>query len=85
MLRAMDFAVTKTMGLDAKHNQAIRNEIADRLRALLSREASTVPPRLRQLLWRLDRPDHPGAAGEASPSGLAGRAGGWLHGFLKRS
>lgn len=81
----MDLAVTKAMHLDAKHNQAIRNEIADRLRALLSREPSTVPPRLRQLLWRLDRPDDRRAVGEASPSGLAGRAGGWLHGFLKRS
>lgn len=43
-----------TMDDDTKHNQAIRDEIADRLRALLSREQVPVSPRLRQLLWRLD-------------------------------
>jgi hypothetical protein len=80
------------MDLDAKHNQAIRNEIADRLRAVLSREPTTVPPQLRRLLLRLDRPDVHHAAGEASPStvpviaaGLAGWAGGWLHRLRKRS
>jgi hypothetical protein len=84
--------VTEAMDLDAKHNQAIRDEIADQLRALLSREPTTVPPQLRQLLWRLERPDDHHAATEASPStvpaiatGLAGRAGGWLHRLLKRS
>lgn len=78
--------MTKAIDLDAKHNQAIRHEIADRLRALLSREASTLPPRLHELLWRLDGPDGHHAAGEASPSTTpAGRAGGWLHRLLKRS
>jgi hypothetical protein len=74
--------MSKAMDLDAHHNQAIRSEIADRLRASLSREPITVPPRLRQLVWQLDLPNGRRAPGAA---GLAGRTGGWLHRLLKRS
>ncbi|WP_407176860.1 hypothetical protein [Bradyrhizobium sp. STM 3562] len=40
------------MDLDAKHNRAIRDEVADRLRTMLSREPSGIPPRLLQLAAR---------------------------------
>jgi hypothetical protein len=36
-----------TMTLDPTHNQAIREEIGERLRFLLMREQSTLPPSLR--------------------------------------
>ena len=82
------------MDLDAKHNAAIRDEIADRLRTRLEREQSAVPPRLRQLLRHLDAPD---PAHDASPSlvpeipaepgrsSKAQPAAGWLHWLLRRS
>jgi hypothetical protein len=40
--------------LERKHNQAIRRGIGERLRALLSRDAADVPPRLGALVGRLD-------------------------------
>jgi hypothetical protein len=40
------------MNLEPKHNWAIREEIGDRLRALLSREEPPLPPRLHNLLDR---------------------------------
>jgi len=46
-----------TMTLDPKHNQAIREEIGERLRFLLMREQSTLPPSLRELIVRFDELD----------------------------
>lgn len=46
------------MNLEPKHNRAIRDEIGDRLRALLSREPTAAPVRLRTLLRRFDEADH---------------------------
>jgi len=46
------------MNLEPKHNQAIRDEIGDRLRVLLSREPPAVAARLRTLLRRFDEADH---------------------------
>jgi hypothetical protein len=40
------------MNLEPKHSCAIREEIGDRLRALLSREEPPLPPRLHDLLDR---------------------------------
>ena len=37
-----------------RHNLAIRQEIGERLQLLLSRDAEDIPPRLRQLVDRLD-------------------------------
>ena len=46
------------MNLEPKHNQAIRDEIGDRLRVLLSREPSAMSARLRTLLYRFHEADH---------------------------
>jgi hypothetical protein len=46
------------MDVEPKHNQAIRDEIGDRLRVLLSRDPPAVSPRLRTLLRRFDEADH---------------------------
>jgi hypothetical protein len=46
------------MNLEPKHNQAIRDEIGDRLRLLLSREPPAVSACLRTLLRRFDEADH---------------------------
>jgi len=45
------------MDLEPLHNWAIRDEIGDRLRALLSREQPALPQRLRHLLDRFDEAD----------------------------
>ena len=37
------------LNLEPKHNQAIRQEIGERLQLLLSKEQEKVPPRLREL------------------------------------
>jgi hypothetical protein len=42
------------MNLEPKDNQAIRDEIGDRLRVLLSRKSPAVPPRLLGLVRRFD-------------------------------
>jgi hypothetical protein len=41
------------LNLDRRHNQAIRDEIGERLRIMFSRDAADVPPRLRELVDRL--------------------------------
>ena len=46
------------MNLEPKHNRAIRDEIGDRLRVLLSREPPAVSARLRTLLRRFDEAGH---------------------------
>jgi hypothetical protein len=46
------------MDLEPKHNHAIRDEIGDKLRVLLSREPPVVSARLRTLLRRFDEADH---------------------------
>jgi hypothetical protein len=51
------------MAFEPKHNDAIRDEIGERLKTLLAREPSNLPPHLNQLLRRFDELDH-----EASPS-----------------
>jgi len=46
------------MNFEPMHNQAIRDEMGDRLRVLLSREPSAVPTRLRTLIRRFDEADN---------------------------
>jgi hypothetical protein len=41
--------------LERKDNKAIRHEIAECLQILLSRDKADIPPRLRELVDRLDR------------------------------
>jgi hypothetical protein len=66
------------MILDQNSNEAIREEIGERLRALLSRHEMPLPPRLSELMLRLrklDEADSPSivpASSEAAPNG-------WLH------
>jgi hypothetical protein len=56
----------RDLDLERRHNEAIRQEIGERLRALLSRDAADVPPRLRELVGRLD--DDRNLGGEAPNS-----------------
>ena len=58
------------MNLEPKHNQAIRDEIGDRLRVLLSREPPAVSARLRTLLRRFDKADHGSPSIVPDASGL---------------
>jgi hypothetical protein len=44
----------RDLELEQRHNQAIRQEIGECLRAILSRAAVDIPPRLRDLVGRLD-------------------------------
>ena len=44
------------LNLDADHNSAIRAEIGERLRVLLSKEQPRPPPRVQHLLDRLSTP-----------------------------
>lgn len=46
-----------TITLDAKSNDALRDEIAERLRALLARDQTPLPARLRALVARLGELD----------------------------
>jgi hypothetical protein len=55
----------RDVNLEPKHNRAIREEIGERLRLLLSREQGTVPPRLRSLVLSF---------GEVPPSAARGHA-----------
>jgi len=48
------------LNLDAAHNSAIREEIGERLRVLLSKEQPKPPPRVQHLLDRLNALDAPG-------------------------
>ena len=45
------------LNLDAHHNSAIRAEIGERLRVLLSNEQPGPPPRVQHLLDRLSKLD----------------------------
>ena len=45
------------LNLDSDHNAAIRAEIAERLRVLLSKDQSRPPPRVQRLLYRLSTLD----------------------------
>lgn len=47
-----------SLQLDSEHCQAICEEVGERLRVLLDREAGELPPRLRSLLDRLAELDH---------------------------
>jgi hypothetical protein len=53
------------MNLEPGHNWAIREEIGERLRALLSREEPGLFPRLRELLDLFDEADHSSVAPRA--------------------
>jgi hypothetical protein len=55
------------MNLEPKDNQAIRDEIGDRLRVLLSRKSPAVPPRLLGLVRRFDEAKQ-APADQTSPS-----------------
>jgi len=48
------------LNLDSAHNSAIREEIGERLRVLLSKEQPKPPPRVQHLLDRLNALDAPG-------------------------
>ena len=48
------------LDLDSAHNSAIREEIGERLRVLLSKEQPKPPPRVQHLLDRLNALDAPG-------------------------
>jgi hypothetical protein len=45
------------MGLEPKHNLAIRQEIGERLRILLPIQQTEMPARLRELVRRFERGD----------------------------
>ena len=47
------------LNLDSAHNSAIREEIGERLRVLLSKEQPKPPPRVQHLLDRLNALDAP--------------------------
>jgi hypothetical protein len=49
---------TLPLQLNSEHCQAICAEVGERLRILLDRETSALPPRLRSLLDRLAELDH---------------------------
>ena len=51
-----------------RHNLAIRQEIGERLQLLLSRDAEDIPPRLRQLVDRLDGEESGGQEASSSSS-----------------
>jgi hypothetical protein len=58
------------MALEPMHNYAIREEIGERLKTLLARERSNLPPSLARLLHRFDELDHvasPSIVPEADP------------------
>ena len=67
------------MNLEPKHNQAIRDEMGDRLRVLLSREPPAVSARLRTLLRRFDEADHGSPAFPGVGTQVAGSAGAALN------
>ena len=72
------------MNLEPKHNQAIRDEIGDRLNVLLSREPPAVSARLHELLRRFDETDH-GSVPETTPSLVPDFSSGFASGFTKYS
>ena len=49
---------TLPLQLNSEHCQAICEEVGERLRVLLDRETSDLPPRLQLLLGRLAELDH---------------------------
>ena len=69
----------RDLDLERRHNQAIRREIGERLRALLSRDAADVPPRLRELVDCLD--DDGREAPNSSSPAVPGRSSiiDWLY------
>ena len=72
------------MNLEPKDNQAIREEIGDRLRILLSRESPAVPPRLRRLVRRFEEMDR-ALVGQATPSIVPDTPSGFSKVFENRS
>jgi len=55
------------MNLEPRDNQAIRDEMGDRLRVSLSQKSPAVPPRLLRLVRRFDEMDR-ASAGQTTPS-----------------
>ena len=53
--------VDSKVRIDSSHSRAICDEIGDRLRIMLDREASALPPRLQVLLLRLAAQDLAGS------------------------
>ena len=72
------------MNLEPKDNQAIRDEMGDRLRILLSRESPPAPPRLRGLVRRFDERDR-ASVGQANPSIAPDTPSGFTKVFEARS
>jgi len=72
------------MNLQPKDNQAIRDEIGDRLRFLLSRQTTPAPPRLRRLVRRFDETD-PAPVGQTTPSIVPAMPSGFTKVFEARS
>jgi hypothetical protein len=70
------------MNLEPKHNQAIRDEIGDRLSVLLSREPPAVSARLCKFLRRFDEADH-GSVPETTPSLVPDFSSGFTSEFTK--
>jgi hypothetical protein len=70
------------MNLQPKHNQAIRDEIGDRLRVLLSREPPAVSARLRTLLRQFDARDVPSGLTKVFEARLVKS---WLNRFSRPS
>ena len=75
------------LNLEAKHNQAIRQEIGERLRLLLSKGREEVPPRLRELVHSFGDDGEPPLTQArslektpSSPEGVGGlkSVGAWL-------
>jgi hypothetical protein len=50
----LDFERRLDQAIRRRVDQAIRQEIGERLQAMLSRDAVDIPPRLRELVGRLD-------------------------------
>jgi hypothetical protein len=70
------------MNVQPKHNQAIRDEIGDRLRVLLSREPPAVSARLRTLLRQFDARDVPSGLTKVFEARLVKS---WLNRFSRPS
>jgi hypothetical protein len=67
----MRTSVDEELGIDDVHTRAICEEIGDRLREMLARSVSELPPRLRGLVQEFERADQetgPSIAPSLAPS-----------------
>jgi hypothetical protein len=74
---------SEPMNIEPKQNQAIRDEIGEMLRVLLSREPSAPSPRLHKLLRRFDEVDY--GSPSIVPDVLPGLVKSWLSRFSRPS